>query len=484
MKYYLIVGEASGDLHASRLMHSLKNIDEFAEFRFFGGDLMAAEGGTRVKHYKELAYMGFVPVLLHLRTIFANMKKCKEDIVKWRPDVVILVDYPGFNLNIAKFLKKKTNIPAYYYISPKIWAWKEWRIRSIKRDIAELFSILPFEVPFFEKKHRYPIHYVGNPTAEEVNGFRASYQQTTLEFCEENNLDKHRPIIALLAGSRLQEIKDNLPAMIEVAERFEDYQMVLAGAPSIEDAYYEKFLKGTPVKMVRNKTYPLLTHATAALVTSGTATLETALFEVPQVVCYETPLPRLVRFAFKHVMSCKYISLVNLIADKEVVQEMFADRFKVDAIADQLYQILPGKEGRERMLAEYREVRERLGNQVAPDEAAAIMYDLLVKRREMLLKLARERAEAEAKAAAEAAERARLKALSEAEAAKKKAELEAETARIKAEQEAEISRSRAEQEAEMARRRAEEARRLAEEEAERARQAEEQLNQSQQEELK
>ena len=484
MKYYLIVGEASGDLHASRLMHSLKNIDEFAEFRFFGGDLMAAEGGTRVKHYKELAYMGFVPVLLHLRTIFANMKKCKEDIVKWRPDVVILVDYPGFNLNIAKFLKKKTNIPAYYYISPKIWAWKEWRIRSIKRDIAELFSILPFEVPFFEKKHRYPIHYVGNPTAEEVNGFRASYQQTTLEFCEENNLDKHRPIIALLAGSRLQEIKDNLPAMIEVAERFEDYQMVLAGAPSIEDAYYEKFLKGTPVKMVRNKTYPLLTHATAALVTSGTATLETALFEVPQVVCYETPLPRLVRFAFKHVMSCKYISLVNLIADKEVVQEMFADRFKVDAIADQLYQILPGKEGRERMLAEYREVRERLGNQVAPDAAAAIMYDLLVKRREMLLKLARERAEAEAKAAAEAAERARLKALSEAEAAKKKAELEAETARIKAEQEAEISRRRAEQEAEMARRRAEEARRLAEEEAERARQAEEQLNQSQQEELK
>ena len=484
MKYYLIVGEASGDLHASRLMHSLKNIDEFAEFRFFGGDLMAAEGGTRVKHYKELAYMGFVPVLLHLRTIFANMKKCKEDIVKWRPDVVILVDYPGFNLNIAKFLKKKTNIPAYYYISRKIWAWKEWRIRSIKRDIAELFSILPFEVPFFEKKHRYPIHYVGNPTAEEVNGFRASYQQTTLEFCEENNLDKHRPIIALLAGSRLQEIKDNLPAMIEVAERFEDYQMVLAGAPSIEDAYYEKFLKGTPVKMVRNKTYPLLTHATAALVTSGTATLETALFEVPQVVCYETPLPRLVRFAFKHVMSCKYISLVNLIADKEVVQEMFADRFKVDAIADQLYQILPGKEGRERMLAEYREVRERLGNQVAPDEVAAIMYDLLVKRREMLLKLARERAEAEAKAAAEAAERARLKALSEAEAAKKKAELEAETARIKAEQEAEISRRRAEQEAEMARRRAEEARRLAEEEAERARQAEEQLNQSQQEELK
>lgn len=393
MKYYLIVGEASGDLHASRLMRSLKKVDEFAEFRFFGGDLMAAEGGTRVKHYKELAYMGFVPVLLHLGTIFSNMKMCKDDIVKWKPDVVILVDYPGFNLNIAKFLKKKTNVPAYYYISPKIWAWKEWRIRSIRRDIAEMFSILPFEVPFYEKKHHYPIHYVGNPTAQEVNEFRAGYQQPFEEFCTENQLDIHRPILALLAGSRLQEIKDNLPAMIEVAERFEDFQMVLAGAPSIEDKYYEQFVKGTPVKMVRNKTYQLLSHSTAALVTSGTATLETALFNVPQVVCYETPLPRLVRFAFDHIMSCKYISLVNLIADKEVVQEMFADRFKVDAIADQLYQLLPGKEGRERMLAEYQVVRERLGNQMAPDEAATIMHGLLVKRRERLLRLAKERAE-------------------------------------------------------------------------------------------
>lgn len=407
MKYYLIVGEASGDLHASRLMRSLKKVDEFAEFRFFGGDLMAAEGGTRVKHYKELAYMGFVPVLLHLGTIFSNMKMCKDDIVKWKPDVVILVDYPGFNLNIAKFLKKKTNIPAYYYISPKIWAWKEWRIRSIRRDIAEMFSILPFEVPFYEKKHHYPIHYVGNPTAQEVNEFRAGYQQPFEEFCTENQLDIHRPILALLAGSRLQEIKDNLPAMIEVAERFEDFQMVLAGAPSIEDKYYEQFVKGTPVKMVRNKTYQLLSHSTAALVTSGTATLETALFNVPQVVCYETPLPRLVRFAFDHIMSCKYISLVNLIADKEVVQEMFADRFKVDAIADQLYQLLPGKEGRESMLAEYQVVRERLGNQMAPDEAATIMHGLLVKRRERLLRLAKERAEAEA--AAEAARKKRRK---------------------------------------------------------------------------
>ena len=435
MKYYLIVGEASGDLHASRLMRSLKKVDEFAEFRFFGGDLMAAEGGTRVKHYKELAYMGFVPVLLHLRTIFSNMKMCKEDIVKWKPDVVILVDYPGFNLNIAKFLKKKTNIPAYYYISPKIWAWKEWRIRSIRRDIAEMFSILPFEVPFYEKKHHYPIHYVGNPTAQEVNEFRAGYQQSFEEFCTENQLDTHRPILALLAGSRLQEIKDNLPAMIEVAERFEDFQMVLAGAPSIEDKYYEQFVKGTPVRMVRNKTYQLLSHSTAALVTSGTATLETALFDVPQVVCYETPLPRLVRFAFDHVMSCKHISLVNLIADKEVVQEMFADRFKVDAIADQLYQLLPGMEGRKRMLAEYQVVRERLGNLMAPDEAATIMHGLLVKRRERLLRLARERAEAEA-----AAEAARKRA----EEAKKLAEEEAKRAKQAAEQLSQTQKDEAE----------------------------------------
>lgn len=435
MKYYLIVGEASGDLHASRLMRSLKKVDEFAEFRFFGGDLMAAEGGTRVKHYKELAYMGFVPVLLHLRTIFSNMKMCKEDIVKWKPDVVILVDYPGFNLNIAKFLKKKTNIPAYYYISPKIWAWKEWRIRSIRRDIAEMFSILPFEVPFYEKKHHYPIHYVGNPTAQEVNEFRAGYQQSFEEFCTENQLDTHRPILALLAGSRLQEIKDNLPAMIEAAERFEDFQMVLAGAPSIEDKYYEQFVKGTPVRMVRNKTYQLLSHSTAALVTSGTATLETALFNVPQVVCYETPLPRLVRFAFDHIMLCKHISLVNLIADKEVVQEMFADRFKVDAIADQLYQLLPGMEGRKRMLAEYQVVRERLGNLMAPDEAATIMHGLLVKRRERLLRLARERAEAEA-----AAEAARKRA----EEAKKLAEEEAKRAKQVAEQLSQTQKDEAE----------------------------------------
>ena len=422
MKYYLIVGEASGDLHASRLMRSLKKYDELAEFRFFGGDLMAAEGGTRVKHYKELAYMGFVPVLLHLGTIFSNMKKCKEDIVAWKPDVVILVDYPGFNLNIAKFLKKNTLIPVYYYISPKIWAWKEWRIKSIKRDVSEMFSILPFEVPFYEQKHKYPVHYVGNPTAQEVAEFRAGYHQTHEEFCQENNLDSRKPIVALLAGSRLQEIKDNLPAMIEVAERFEDYQMVLAGAPSIEDEYYDKFLEGTPVRVVKNKTYQLLSHTTAALVTSGTATLETALFNVPQVVCYETPLPKLIRFAFNHVLKVDYISLVNLVANKEVVPEMFADKFTIDGIANELYKIMPGQPARERMLAEYQEVLRELGSMVAPDEAASIMVDLLRKHRAELIRLAKERAEAIAKAAAKAAELARVKAEQEAAIARQKAE--------------------------------------------------------------
>lgn len=422
MKYYLIVGEASGDLHASRLMRSLKKYDELAEFRFFGGDLMAAEGRTRVKHYKELAYMGFVPVLLHLGTIFSNMKRCKEDIVAWKPDVVILVDYPGFNLNIAKFLKKNTLIPVYYYISPKIWAWKEWRIKSIKRDVSEMFSILPFEVPFYEQKHKYPVHYVGNPTAQEVAEFRAGYHQTYEEFCRENNLDSRKPIIALLAGSRLQEIKDNLPAMIEVAERFEDYQMVLAGAPSIEDEYYDKFLEGTPVRVVKNKTYQLLSHTTAALVTSGTATLETALFNVPQVVCYETPLPKLIRFAFNHVLKVDYISLVNLVANKEVVPEMFADKFTIDGIANELYKIMPGQPARERMLAEYREVLRELGSKVAPDEAASIMVDLLRKHRAELIRLAKERAEAVAKAAAKAAELARVKAEQEAAIARQKAE--------------------------------------------------------------
>ena len=377
MRYYLIVGEASGDLHASHLMRSLQAVDSAAEFRFFGGDLMTAVGGTRVKHFKELAYMGFIPVLLHLRTIFRNMAFCKKDIVEWAPDVVILVDYPGFNLNIAKFVKSKTRIPVYYYISPKIWAWKEYRIKNIKRDVDELFSILPFEVDFFEKKHHYPIHYVGNPTADEVRSFLSTYNEGFEQFCKANALQADKPILALLAGSRRQEIKDNLPAMMQVAERFPQYQAVLAGAPSIADEYYEGFIRGSQVRLVKNQTYPLLAHSTAALVTSGTATLETALFNVPQVVCYKTPVPRLIRFAFNHIIKVEYISLVNLIMNKEVVSELFADRFTIDNIAHCLQTLLPGGEARQEMLNNYALLQKVLGDDVAPDNAAKLMYGML-----------------------------------------------------------------------------------------------------------
>ena len=377
MRYYLIVGEASGDLHASHLMRSLQAVDPATEFRFFGGDLMTAVGGTRVKHFKELAYMGFIPVLLHLRTIFRNMAFCKKDIVEWAPDVVILVDYPGFNLNIAKFVKSETRIPVYYYISPKIWAWKEYRIKNIKRDVDKLFSILPFEVDFFEKKHHYPIHYVGNPTADEVRSFLSTYNEGFEQFCKANALQADKPILALLAGSRRQEIKDNLPAMMQVAARFPQYQAVLAGAPSIADEYYEDFIRGSQVRLVKNQTYPLLAHSIAALVTSGTATLETALFNVPQVVCYKTPVPRLIRFAFNHIIKVKYISLVNLIMNKEVVSELFADRFTIDNIAHCLQTLLPGGEARQEMLNNYALLQKVLGNDVAPDNAAKLMYGML-----------------------------------------------------------------------------------------------------------
>lgn len=369
MKYYLIVGEASGDLHASHLMQSLKKQDAHAEFRFFGGDMMAAVGGTRVKHYKDLAYMGFIPVLLHLPTILRNMKMCQQDILQWQPDVAILVDYPGFNLKIAKFVKANTKIPVYYYISPKIWAWKEYRIKNIKRDVDEMFSILPFEVDFYEKKHHYPIHYVGNPTAQEVREYMENSGSAR---------DAERPVIALLAGSRKQEIKDNLPAMIAATRHLTaDYDIVLAGAPGIEPAYYQQFLQDSAVRLVINETYKLLSQATAALVTSGTATLETAMFRVPQVVCYETPIPQVIAFLKKHFIKVKYISLVNLIADREVVPELVADTFSVENIRQHLESILPGGPERQTMLDGYEEVHRRLGDSHAPDVAARQIYEKL-----------------------------------------------------------------------------------------------------------
>ena len=374
MKYYLIAGEASGDLHASHLMQSLKEVDAEAEFRFFGGDLMEAVEGTLVKHYRDLAYMGVIPVLMHLPTILRNMKMCKQDILAWQPDCVILVDYPGFNLNIAKYVKSNTKIPVYYYISPKIWAWKEHRIKAIKRDVDELFSILPFEVEFFEKKHHYPIHYVGNPTADEVKAFMEQENDSG----SKTEDSKQLPVIALLAGSRKQEIKDNLPAMLEAVSVYRQvYRIVVAGAPGIEPAYYDKFIEGSGAEIVFNQTYPLLAQAHAALVTSGTATLETACFNVPQVVCYKLPLPKIAPYVRKRLIKVKYVSLVNLIADREVVTEILDKNYTVAHIRQELGKILAGPD-RQRMLDGYAEVRCRLGDQKAPDNAAKIIYTLLL----------------------------------------------------------------------------------------------------------
>ncbi len=379
MKYYLIAGEASGDLHAAQLMKALRRRDPEARFRCIGGDLMQQAGGTLLKHYKELAYMGFIPVLLHLRTILSNMRRCKHDIEAWQPDVLILVDYPGFNLSIAAYVKARTSIPVYYYISPKIWAWKEHRIKNIRRDVDELFSILPFEVDFFEKKHHYPIHYVGNPTVDEVAQYLENHPTDTARFALDNGLDG-RPIIALLAGSRKQEIRDNLNRMAQAALPLADrYQLALAAAPGIEPAYYRTVAGMEQVHIVYGQTYRLLQHSTAALVTSGTATLETALFRVPQVVCYYVAAGRLVSWLRKKLLKVKYISLVNLIADREVVPELVADGMTVDNVRRHLTAILPGGVAREPMLQGYADMARRLGAPGAPDEAARIMSELLAK---------------------------------------------------------------------------------------------------------
>ena len=381
MKYYLIVGEASGDLHASNLMKSLKANDPTAEFRFLGGDLMTEVGGERVKHYKELAYMGFIPVLLHLRTIFRNMELCKEDIRSWNPDVLILVDYPGFNLKIAEYIKRYTSIPVYYYISPKIWAWKEYRIKNIKRDVDELFSILPFEVPFFEG-HQYPIHYVGNPCVDAVQSYREKHSETLQEFVSANGLE-HKPIIALLAGSRKQEIKDNLPMMLEAAKDFvKDYQLVLAGAPSMDTSSYQPYLReDDPVTIVFGQPYRLLQQSKAALVTSGTATLETALFKVPQVVCYYVAFGKFVSWLRKKILKVKFISLVNLVANREVVRELVADGMTVDNVRNELDALLNDESYRGKMLAEYDRMIEILGPAGASRQAASEIIKLLKKAR-------------------------------------------------------------------------------------------------------
>ena len=381
MKYYIIAGEASGDLHASHLITALKKADDEATFRFIGGDNMIAAAGQKEacsRHYKDIAYMGFVPVLVHLRTIFKAMARCKEDIMEFQPDCVIFVDYAGFNLKIAKYLREKINqgtlsAKLFYYISPKIWAWKEYRIKNFKRDIDEMFSILPFEKEFFEERHHYPIHYVGNPTADEIRKWKEANPYWETE--RETSL----PTIAILPGSRKQEIKDNLPTMLEALKGIEGYRFVIAGAPGIEADYYNQFsdYKHHCYTILFGQTNDILNSSTAALVTSGTATLETSLFNVPQVVCYKTSMPHITRWAFNHIIKCPYISLVNLIADREVVPELFAERFSAKNIRKELLNILPGSPGREVMLEGYREVQERLGDTPAADNAARKMVEEL-----------------------------------------------------------------------------------------------------------
>lgn len=379
MKYYLIVGEASGDLHASNLMKAIKDVDSSAEFRFFGGDLMSAVGGERVKHYRELAYMGFIPVLMHLRTIFSNMSLCKKDIVQWSPDVLILVDYPGFNLSIAEYVHKNTDIPVYYYISPKIWAWKEHRIKNIKRDVDELFSILPFEIDFFEKKHDYKINYIGNPCVDAVDAFLRNSPETREEFIKRNNIPD-KPVVALLAGSRKQEITANLPLMLEAMKGYPDYQPVIAGAPGIDKDFYKPYLEEGAC-IVFGETYNILNNSHAALVTSGTATLEAGIFRVPQVVCYATPMARLYSWLKKHFLKVKFVSLVNLVADKEVVRELVAADMTLENVKAELGKILADGKERKTMLDEYDRMLEILGEAGASQRAARKIVALLKERK-------------------------------------------------------------------------------------------------------
>ena len=371
MKYFLVAGEASGDLHASNLMKSLKKIDREADFRFFGGDLMQSVGGKMLKHYKDMAYMGFIPVLLHLKTIFINLDLCKREIEAYAPDRVILIDYPGFNLKIAQFVKEKLQIPVCYYISPKIWAWKENRIHNIRKYVDRMLCILPFE-PDFYLKHNYGVEYVGNPTVDAIAGEPFSTESFD-EFTIRNRLPD-KPVIALLAGSRKQEIKDNLPAMLEAVAAYEYYQPVIAGAPGIDPDFYRPFMAKYPAGIVFDATYRLLQHAEAALVTSGTATLETALFRVPQAVCYKTPLKHFTGFIWRHFFKVRYISLVNLIAGKPVVKELFNEQFSTKNIREELNNLLNNKQYISRIQSGYGEVIDRLGKPGASDRAAGMVF--------------------------------------------------------------------------------------------------------------
>ena len=373
MKYYLIAGEASGDLHGANLMRALQQIDPQAQFRFWGGDRMEAVGGKLIKHYRDLAFMGFWEVVMNLRTILRNIDFCKRDITDFQPDVLIFIDYPGFNMRIAKWAKQR-GIPTHYYISPQIWAWKENRIKAIKRDVDAMYVILPFEKDFYEGKHGYPVHFVGHPLLDAI----AARKEVSMEvFKRENGLDE-RPIIALLPGSRKQEIAQMLSVMLSVVGSYHQYQFVIAGAPSLGYDFYKQFIKEENVHFVSGKTYDLLSHSHAALVTSGTATLETALFRVPEVVCYRG---NWISYQIaKRVISLKYISLVNLIMDAPVVTELIQGDLNTRNLKTELNKLL-NADYREKLLINYEALREKLGNEGASERTAQAIYDSLQNKR-------------------------------------------------------------------------------------------------------
>lgn len=369
MKYYLVAGEASGDLHASNLMRAIAQRDGTAQFRCFGGDMMKAAGGTLVKHYRELAYMGFWPVITHLRTILGGASLCFSDICSWKPDVVILVDYPGFNLAIAKKVHK-LGIPVYYYISPKIWAWKSWRIKNIRRDVDELFSILPFEVDYFRRRS-YNIRYVGNPSVDEVEAYKSrTDRRPVLE-------DDGRRVVALLAGSRRQEISRNLPIMLEAIKNIDCIRPVLACAPGIEPEFYDSIPGVADMEKVYGNTFGVLESAYAALVTSGTATLEAALFDVPQVVCYKVPVGWAAGIIRKLLLKVRFVSLVNLISFSEVVPELIGSDMNAGNVHDHLVPLLSDTVERRMQLDGYVQMKDLLGPAGAPDHAAEQIISLL-----------------------------------------------------------------------------------------------------------
>ncbi|MBE9584786.1 lipid-A-disaccharide synthase [Mucilaginibacter sp. JRF] len=370
MKYYLVAGEASGDLHGANLMKALKEQDSQAEFRYFGGDLMQAEGGTLVKHYAEMAYMGFVEVALNLRSILKNMKQCKQDITQWQPDVLVLIDFPGFNMKIAEYAKKQ-GLLVCYYISPKVWAWNQKRVLNIKKVVDHMFCILPFEVDFY-KQWGMQVDYVGNPLLDAAAAFKPS-----ATFLQDNKLEG-KPIIALLPGSRKQEINHLLPDMVAMQERFPDHQLVIAGAPSFNAAYYQPYLKGHNIPIVFNATYNLLQHAEAAVVASGTATLETALFHVPQVVVYKGSTITIA--IARMVIKIKFISLVNLIMDKLVVRELIQQQCNPQEIYNELNSLINDKSYRRQMLNNYNELDICMGTPGASAKTAALIVKYAIKK--------------------------------------------------------------------------------------------------------